>query len=166
MFDDPSITDRKAQPYVAIKTAVTMDGFDVVEGLTDQVFAWIEAKGAVPAGSPFVRIVTSDMSAELDIEVGVPIDDPPSGDDRFVIGSIPSGSYVTLIYSVADDHDHLQANIELQAWAASRGVKWEIDGSSGVEIWGGRFEFLRSDLSSEGQPVLELTYQISESATP
>jgi hypothetical protein len=42
MFDDPSITDRKAQPYVAIKTAVTMDGFDVVEGrdVTNTAHEW------------------------------------------------------------------------------------------------------------------------------
>src|ERR1035438_4984588 len=164
MFEDPSITTRDAQSYVAIVTAVTMDGFDVVEGLTDEVFAWIGAQGAVPSGSPFVRIVTSDMSAELDIEVGVPVDDPPSGDDRFVIGSIPRGTYVTLIYAVADDHDHYQANVELQAWAANQGVECEIDRSNGVEIWGGRFEFFRNDLSSEGEPVFELTYQISDSA--
>jgi effector-binding domain-containing protein len=164
MFDEPSITARESQSYVAIVTAVTMDGFDVVEALTGEVFAWIGAHGAAPSGPPFVRIVTSDMSGELDIEVGVPLDDPPAGDDRFVIGSIPRGTYVTLIYTVADDHDHYQANVELQAWAANQGVEWEIDRSSGVEISGGRFEFFRSDLSSEGKPVFELTYQISDSA--
>lgn len=166
MFDEPSITTRDAQPYVAIVTAVTMDGFDVVEGLTDEVFAWIEAHGAVPAGSPFVRIVTSDMSAELDIEVGVPLDDPPVGDDRFIIGAIPRGSYVTLIYTAADDHDHLQANIELQAWAANQGVEWAIERSSGIDSWCGRFEFFRTDLSSGEKAVFELTYQIAERSAP
>jgi effector-binding domain-containing protein len=162
MLDPPSITTRDAQPYVAIATAVPIDGFGVVEALTDEVFAWIEQRGAVASGSPFVRIVTSDMTAELDIEVGVPVDEAPTGDDRFVIGSIPAGSYVRLIYSAADDNQHLQANIELQAWAANEGLEWAIDRSSGVDVWKGRFEFLRTDLSSEGSPVFELIYQITD----
>lgn len=166
MFEQPTITTRFAQPYVAIATAVTMEGFGVVEGLTDEVFAWIETHGAVRAGSPFVRIVTSDMSAELDIEVGVPVNDPPSRDDRFLIGSIPSGSYVTLLYRATDDHDHYLANVEIQAWAANEGIEWAIDRSSGVDVWCGRFEFFRADLSSESRPVFELTYKIADGFAP
>src|SRR5665213_3410426 len=79
MFDEPSISPRDAQACGAIGAAVTVEGFDVVEGLTDEVVTWIGARGAVPAGSPLVRIVTSDMSGELDIEVGVPVNDPPPG---------------------------------------------------------------------------------------
>jgi hypothetical protein len=162
MSDQPSVQHREAQPYVAIATAVTMEGFDVVEGLTDEVFAWLETNDVAPAGSPFVRIVTSDMSAELDIEVGVPVDSPPDGNERFVVGSIPRGSYVTLFYSPADDHDHYQANVDVQAWAAREGLEWAIDASSGVDVWLGRFEFFRTDMSSEGHPVFELIYKITD----
>jgi hypothetical protein len=38
----PTIGPRNNQPYVAIATAVTMERFDVVEGLADEVFAWLE----------------------------------------------------------------------------------------------------------------------------
>lgn len=165
MFDTPSLEVRFAQPYVAIATAVTMDGFGVVEGLTDEVVAWIEAQGAVRAGASFVRIVTSDMSSQLDIEVGVPVDAPPPGDDRFLIGEIPTGSYVTLIYGVTEEHDHYQANVELQAWATSQGMKWAIDSEGDVEVWRGRFQLFRADLSTEGRPVFELIYKVAENSS-
>jgi hypothetical protein len=161
MPEEPSVTKRDAQPYVAIATAVTMEGFDVVEGLTDEVFAWLQTNGVATSGSPFVRIVTSDMSAELDIEVGLLVDTPPAGDERFIVGSIPGGSYVTLFYSPTNDHDHYQANVDLQAWAANEGLEWAIDRTSGVDVWLGRFQFFRTDLSSEGHPVFELTYKVA-----
>ena len=100
------------------------------------------------------------MTAALEIEVGVPVDPPLKGDDRVVAGSIPSGSYVTLFYTVEEEGDHIQANVEIQAWAANRGLEWQIDRSSGVDVWGGRFTFERPDKSSDGNQVFELTYQI------
>jgi effector-binding domain-containing protein len=161
-LEQPSITNRERQPYVAIVTAVTMEGFDVVEGLTNEVFAWLEQHDATPSGSPLLRIVTSDMTAELDIEVGVPVDDPPPGDDRFVDRVIPAGSYVTLIYTAVNDDDHLQANIAVQAWAADQGLEWDMERSSDIDVWVGRYEFFRTDLSSDDAPVFELTYKITD----
>src|SRR5271163_2639182 len=130
-----AVVQREAEPCVAVATKVTMEGFGVVEALTDEVSTWLAQHDAVPSGSPFVRIVTSDMSAELDIEVGLPVHDPPDGDDRFTIGSIPGGSYVRLLYGSADDHDHYLANVDLQAWAKENALAWAIDSSSGVDVW-------------------------------
>ncbi|HEY1762691.1 MAG TPA: hypothetical protein VGG17_08880 [Acidimicrobiales bacterium] len=162
MSEPPAIGTRKEEPYAAIHTAVTMDGFDVVEGLTDEVFSWLLRRGLVPSGPPFVRILTSDMSAELDIEVGLPVDEPITDDGRIIAGSIPEGAYVTLVYSANDQNDHLHANVALQAWAADRALEWQMDRSSGVEVWGGRFEFFHAEESSEGNHIFELTYQITD----
>jgi hypothetical protein len=164
MFEVPTLTHREAKPYVAIATAVTMEGFDVVEGLTDEVFAWMEQHGVVRSGPPFVRIVTSDMSAELDIEVGVPVDSASSRDERFLVGSIPAGTYVTLFYSPKDDHDHYRANVDVQAWAANEGLKWDIDLSSGDEVWTARFQFIRPDLANDDGMVFELIYKVLDPA--
>jgi hypothetical protein len=164
MSEQPVLTRRDAQPYVAIATAVTIDGFDDVEGLTDEMFAWMEQHGVVRSGWPFVRIVTSDMSAELDIEVGVPVDSATNSDERFVVGSIPEGTYVTLFYTAKDDHDHYQANVDLQAWAETEHLKWDFDSSSGVDVWIGRFQFDRPDLSSDDAMVFELIYKVIDPA--
>jgi DNA gyrase inhibitor GyrI len=164
MTEQPFRHIRGTQRYVAIATAVTMDEFDTVGSLVAEVYAWLERQGAVPAGPSFVRILTSDMTAKLDIEVGVLVEPPLNGDDRVVAGSIPSGSYVTLFYTVEEESDHVQANVEIQAWAANQGLEWQIDRSGDVDTWGGRFTFDRPDKSSDGHQVFELTYQIIHNA--
>ena len=164
MSEQPALTRREAQPYVAIATAVTMEGFDVVEPLTDEVFAWMEQHGVVRAGSPFVRIVTSDMSAELDIEVGVPVDSASSTDDRFLVGEVPAGTYVTLFYGATSDEDHYRANVDLQAWAEKEHLEWDIDRGSGIDVWIGRFEFIRPDLASDDGTIFELIYKVIDPA--
>jgi hypothetical protein len=164
MSEQPALTRREAQPYVAIATAVTMEGFGVVESLTDEVFTWMEQHGVVRSGWPFVRIVTSDMTAELDIEVGVTVDSASSSDDRFLVGSIPAGTYVTLFYSAREDSDHYQANVDLQAWVAHEGLEWDIDRSSGVDVWTARFQFDRPDLANDDGMVFELIYKVIDPA--
>jgi hypothetical protein len=164
MSEQPALTRRDAQPYVAIATAVTIDGFDDVEGLTDEMFAWMEQHGVVRSGWPFVRIVTSDMTAELDIEVGVPVDSASSSDDRFLVGAVPAGTYVTLFYTAKSDEDHYQANVDLQAWAEKERLVWDIDRSSGVDVWTGRFQFDRPDLSKGDGMVFELIYKVIDPA--
>jgi hypothetical protein len=164
MSELPALTRREAQPYVAIATTVTMEGFDVVEPLTDEVFAWMEQHGVVRAGWPFVRIVTSDMSAELDIEVGVPVESASSTDHRFLVGAIPAGTYATLVYPAKEDHDHYLANVDIQAWAEKEHLEWDLDRSSGVDVWVGRFEFIRPDLSKDDAMVFELIYKVIDPA--
>jgi effector-binding domain-containing protein len=166
MIEQPSIARREAQQFAAIATAVTMEEFDVVEGLHSEVYAWLARHGATPSGPSFVRILTSDMEAKLDIEVGVMVDGAITGDDRVVVGSIPSGWYVTLFYKAKDDSDHFQANVEIQAWAASQGLEWQFDRSGDVEVWGGRFDFFHEDPSSDRNGFFELTYQITDDSAP
>ena len=121
MSEQPAVVRREAQPYVAIATAVTMEGFDVVDALTDEVVEWLEANGVAASGSPLVRIVTSDMSAELDIEVGLTVESPPVGDGHFLVGSVPAGSYVRLLYNPATEHDHYRGERRTASVGRERG---------------------------------------------
>lgn len=162
MIEEPSIGHRESQQFVAIATAATMEEFDVVGPLHHEVYGWLEQRSAAPSGPSFVRILTSDMTAKLDIEVGVMVDGPLTGDDRVVVGSIPEGEYITLFYTEEDESDHIQANVVLQEWAANEGSVFQIDRSSGKEVWGGRFNFFHEDESSERYGFYELTYQITE----
>jgi effector-binding domain-containing protein len=120
---EPTLNTRNEQQYVAVAKAVTMDEFGLVPGLTDDVYGWLEGQGVNPSGPSFVRILTSNMAAKLDIEVGVPVDGAVTGDERMVVESIPQGRYVTLIYGAADQNDHIQANVQVQAWAADHGME-------------------------------------------
>jgi effector-binding domain-containing protein len=160
MIEKPFYNTREAETYVAIAVAITMEEFDIVDSLTAEVYEWLEQKGVAPTGPSFLRIVTSDMTAKLDVEVGVVVDPPPEGDDRVTVGEVPAGSYVTLFYTDEDPGDHLQSNVEIQAWGANEGVEWKFDRSDGVEKWCGRFGFDRPDLASGDHQTFELTYQI------
>ena len=159
---DPTLTTRNEQQYVAIAAAVTMEEFSVVPGLSHDVYGWLGGRGLTPSGPSFVRILTSDMAAKLDIEVGVTVDGAVTGDERMVVGSIPQGSYVTLVYGAADQDDHIQANAQLQAWGADHGLEWEMVHTSSGDVWGGRFQFYLEDQSSEGNQIFELIYLVTE----
>jgi effector-binding domain-containing protein len=162
MIEKPTIGTREAKQFAAIATAATMEESDIFGPLHREVYAWLESHGAIPSGPSFVRILTSDMTTKLDIEVGVPVDDPITGDDRITVGEIPPGWYVTLFYTEVDESDHIQANVEIQEWAAKEGLEFQIDRSSGVEVWGGRFNFFHEDEGSDRDGVYELTYQVTD----
>ncbi len=158
----PTLNTRNEQQYIAIAAALTMEEFDVVPGLSSNVYGWLEGQGLTASGPSFVRILTSDMTAKLDIEVGVPVEGVVTGGERMVVGSIPQGSYVTLMYGAADQNDHIQANVQLQAWAAEHGLAWEMVHTSIGDVWGGRFQFYLEDESSEGNQIFELIYLVTD----
>jgi hypothetical protein len=106
------------------------------------------------------------MTAKLDTEVGVLVEGAITGDDRVVVGSVPPGRYVTLFYKAEDDSDHFRANVKIQEWAANEGLVWKNDSSSGVEVWGGRFEFFHENESSDQFGLYELIYQITDDSAP
>jgi hypothetical protein len=57
----------------------------------DEVNAWLTSKSLTSSGAPFIRYLTTDMSKKLDIEVGVPVANAVSGDDRITAGIFPAG---------------------------------------------------------------------------
>lgn len=67
---DPTLNTRNEQQCVAIAATVTMEEFNLVPGLSHDVYGWLGGQGLTPSGPSFVRILTSDMAAKLDIEVG------------------------------------------------------------------------------------------------
>ena len=53
MSSAPAIVTRAEQPYVAIRTQVTMQDLGtVVPPLNQEVFAWLGARGGGPPGAP------------------------------------------------------------------------------------------------------------------
>jgi hypothetical protein len=148
-FDQPTVEQRAEQPYAAIDTAITMDGFGVLGGLFGEVFAWLEAHDIPPVGPPFIRYLEIDMERQLDIHVAVPVDEPVPANDRVVNDALPAGSYVTLTYSAHSPDEHIAANAHLQAWAREQGLRWKNSQRDGHERWGGRFDISPDPDSSE-----------------
>ena len=80
MSHEPQIQARAAQPYVAIRRTVTMDGISgAVDEAFPELFGWLAGNGIAVGGAPFIRYLVIDMAAELEIELAVPVGAPARG---------------------------------------------------------------------------------------
>lgn len=145
---EPTVVERDAQPYVAIRRRVTMQTMDeIVDRITD-VVDWVERRGLEPAGPAFLRYLVIDMDHELEVEAGVPLVQPSDGDGEVVAGELPAGRYV-----VAAQPGHPDALVgvtgDLLAWAERHGYAWDVERTPSGERWGCRVEFYPTDPAVE-----------------
>jgi effector-binding domain-containing protein len=156
---EPKLIHRKAQPYVAIRTNVTLQNYgQKAPPLWPEVQKWLAAKGIKPSGPPIVRYIVIDMAKELQIEVGFPVSKPIQGDRRIVAGSLPAGRYVQVVHK-GDYSGMVTANATLQDWAKKQGLSWKMSGNK----WGGRVEFYHVDpgnTSDASKWETEILYQV------
>lgn len=148
MMTEPTVEQRAAQHYVAIRSQATMQelGTAIPHSL-GEVFAWLDKHGITPAGAPFIRYLVIDMAAQLEIEVGVPAAGGLSGDDRISAGVLPAGRYATLIYIGIDNG--IPANRALLDWGAARGLVWDTWAAEKGDGFGARFESFLTDPNTE-----------------
>jgi effector-binding domain-containing protein len=149
MWSEPKVVERQPQPYVAIKVLVTMQEISqVVPPLNGEVFGWLADHGATPSGPPFWKYNVIDMERDLEIEAGVAVEQPVPGDDRVLAGTLPGGSYATLVHTGHPDQ-LIDATAALLDWGKTQGLTW--DRSDGVEgeRWGARLEFYLTDPDDE-----------------
>jgi effector-binding domain-containing protein len=152
MHTEPKLEDRPEQPYVAIRTQVTMQEMGpVIPQLLGEVFAWLGQQGVSPAGPPFMRFVVIDMAAQLDIELGVPVATAMAGAGRVTAGELPAGRYATLVYTGVQNG--IPANAALQEWAAGQGITWQKWPTDKGEAWRARIESFLSDPDTEPDPA-------------
>ena len=81
MITEPKIEHRNGQPYVGLRAQVTMQELGkLLPPLWGEVYGWLANKGLKPAGAPLWRYRVIDMAAKLEIDVGVPVPTPVTGD--------------------------------------------------------------------------------------
>lgn len=162
----PTIEQRPAQPYAAIRLQVGIPFGDVLVPAWDKVHAWLAAQG-LSHGPSIIRYLTTDMSQKLDIEVGLVLEqDPPAGSDDVITGMLPAGKYATLLHTGPYDDDGVyQANVTMVGWAKANQVAWKTSQINGVEWWGSRIEWYLSDPDVETDPTkyrTELAFLLAE----
>jgi effector-binding domain-containing protein len=161
----PEIVTRAEQPYVAIGTRVTMAELGaVVPPLNGEVFRWLAERGAAPAGPPFWKYNGIDMDGELEIEAGVTVPQPVTGDGRVVAGTLPAGRYATLTH-VGHPSELVEATRALLDWAAGQGLTWDMSPDEGGERWGGRLEIYLTDPAQEpdmSKWVTQLAFRLAD----
>jgi effector-binding domain-containing protein len=165
MSEEPTIVERSAAPYAAIKVLVTMDELgSVVPPLNGEVFQWLAARGVAPAGAPFWKYNLIDMQGILEIEAGVAVAEPVSGDDRVFAGVVPPGRYVTSRH-VGHPSTLMAATAALLDWAAGQGLTWDKTDTPDGERWGARLELYLTDPREEpdmNKWVTELTFRLAD----
>ena len=167
MPEQPQVTQRAPQPYVAVPFTVTMATFpQAADTGFPELFGWLGEHGITPSGPPFIRYHVIDMAAELEIEIGAPVAAAQPGSGRIRAGELPGGRYVTLVHTGPYD-GLVAANAALQDWAREQGIALE---SSDVERrFRGRVEFYPTDPAQEPDTArwqVEIAYLISEDAQP
>lgn len=145
MSTEPTIIERPAQPYAAITAQVTMQNLgEVVPPLNREVFDWLAAHGAQPAGPPFWKYNVVDMERGLEVEAGVSTAQPVDGDGRVHAGVLPAGRYATLRHT-GHPSTLMDATARLLRWADQQGIKWDVSQSSEGERWAARLELYLTD---------------------
>jgi len=144
----PEIVTRAEQPYVAIRTRVTMADLGGLGARFAEVFAWLGARGVPPAGPPFFRYNVIDMARELEIDAGVPVAQAVDGDGHLVAGVLPAGRYATLTH-VGHPSELAGVTETLLDWAAGQGLTWDTSPGPDGDVWGGRLEIYLTDPAQE-----------------
>ena len=148
MSSAPEIVTRSAQPYVAIRTRLTMAELPGLGPRLGEVFAWLGGHGLAPAGPPFFKYNVIDMTRELEVEAGVPVAAAVDGDDQVVSGVLPAGRYATLTH-VGHPSELMAATKALLDWAAEQGLTWDMTPGESGDQWGCRLEISLTDPSQE-----------------
>jgi effector-binding domain-containing protein len=152
MIPEPILEERKAQHYVGIRSHVTMQELPTAMDQLGEVFRWLERKGEVPTGAPFIRYLLIDMEAKLEIDVAVPVASAMIGEGRMIADVLPAGRYVTLLYT-GDYRNLIGVTAELLAWAEKRDLRWDTwPASPRGEGWRARIETYLTNPAEEPDP--------------
>lgn len=128
MTNKPEFTHRPAQPYAAIRLAVTRDEIGrKAPPLIGEILGWIGQHGT-QAGDAFFNYTMMD-GERMDVEVGAPTETLLAGDGRVVTGTLPAGRYAELTHT--GPYDGLRAAHEaLHEWLVAQNVPPDGDGQS------------------------------------
>jgi len=165
MSPAPEIVTRPEQPYVAIRTQVTMaDLGTVVPPLNQEVFAWLGGRGVAPAGAPFWKYNVIDMAGELEVEAGVAVAAAVAGDGQIMAGVLPAGRYATLMH-VGHPSELMAATKRLLDWAAEQGLSWDVTSGNDGDRWACRLETYLTDPREEpdmSKWVTQLAFKLAD----
>lgn len=143
VISEPKIDTRAEQHYAGIRSTVPMrqlDSSGIIPQSIDEVMGWLNDKGIVPTGAPFIRYYIIDMDNNLDIEIGWPVETPVFGSGRVNAGTLPAGRYASLIY--ADAREGYEGNGALIDWARDNDHSWDSWETDKGEAFRSRYEIL------------------------
>jgi hypothetical protein len=123
LVSKPKIDERPQELYMGIRIPTPFKGmFTVVDKhLFKELKAWMKQERIEPQGPPFLRYHVINMDGEMDIEVGIPVDQALPGNGRVCPGVLPSGRYASLIYI----NNGYTGNGALTRWGIENGLAFD-----------------------------------------
>lgn len=151
MIAEPTLQQRAAQPYVALRRQVApRDIGRELPPLHDEVMQWLRDKGLSPAGAPFFRYLMVDMENDcFEVEVGWPVAAPVQGEGAIIADLLPAGRYGVILNTGPFD-DVMGAHMALMAWGKANGLTWKT--ANNGKVWGANIEFYLTDPAEEPDP--------------
>ncbi|SNT64739.1 effector-binding domain-containing protein [Asanoa hainanensis] len=144
MTTEPTVTDRPAQDYIAIKRTVTMSSIaDIADRIPD-LFTFLRQRGIAPVGPPFLKYNVIDMAGDLEIEAGVPVNMPVACSGEIFADVLPAGRYVTVTH-VGHPDELLDVTANLLGWAHGRHLEFDHHDSPAGDVWRCRLETYNSN---------------------
>lgn len=138
MLTLPSLVERPALPYVAIREEVTIPFGPVIDKTMPEVAGWLQGRGIQRLGPAVFRYTVIDMP-RLEIELGFAPEQVVAGEGRVIGGVLPAGRYATLTHW--GHYDHLMdATAVLVGWAKEKGIAWDSTSDAAGEHFASRFE--------------------------
>jgi effector-binding domain-containing protein len=148
MLTLPTIIERTAQPYVAIKERVTPPFNATLDRVVPELFGWLGQRGIEPAGPLFFKYNFTEMGRPLEIEFGLPTATKVDGDARVMSGTLPAGRFASLTY-FGPYENLFDANAVLIGWAKEKSIRWDIAATPEGEKFGCRLEIYKTDPGAE-----------------
>lgn len=151
MLTLPTIVERVAQPYVAIREQVSIPFEATIDRVMPELMERAKALGIEEPGPVFFKYNIIRMP-ELQVEFGVPTTQPLAGDDRLLSGVLPAGRYVSLTYW--GHYDNLiEVTALLIGWAKQKGLEWDAETLADGDHFACRLETYTNDPSEEPDPA-------------
>jgi effector-binding domain-containing protein len=152
MSTTPQITERTAQPYVAIGAEVTMEQ---LPGLADQlgeVFSWLAERGLAPAGPPFSGTTSSTWNGSSTSKPACQCRQQSRVGKSVTAGVLPAGRYATTVH--VGPYDGLTGAVDnLLQWAQAHGLEWDKSPAGDGEHWGCRLEIYLTNPAEQPDPA-------------
>lgn len=141
---EPSVEDRPAVPYAAIRRdGITAGTFARIADRIPVIIGRLGERGIAPAGAPFLRYNVLDEDGSLQVEAGVPLASPIGDDGEIFAATLPAGRYVA--YSHTGHPDQLiDVTASILEWGTGRGLTWDMTDTGGARHWACRLEIFKT----------------------
>ncbi|WP_156722266.1 GyrI-like domain-containing protein [Streptomyces apocyni] len=155
MGTQPAIVERAAQPFVGVRSRVTLPRFGLLADRLPEVLGWLGERGITATDGPFFQyevIGAGGLSGgEHQVVAGFPVaervrtDSGAQGADGDPFGGVlPAGHYAAVTH-IGHPDGLIEVTASLLKWARAKGLEWDMTRADGDEIWGCRLESYKTD---------------------